>query len=101
MDNVEDPKVLRENWPTSGNGGILVTCRSKILAASPAGVAIEAPTFTNAESGELIMDIMKRKISTEDEVLATHELSEKLGGLALSIDIVTKQIKTRKRFNTI
>ena len=101
MDNVEDQKVLRENWPTSGNGSILVTCRSEILAASPAAVAIEVPTFTTAESGELIMNIMNRKISTEDEVLAAHELSKKLGGLALAIDIVAKQIKTRKRFKTI
>ena len=47
------------------------------------------------------MNIINRKASTEDEVMAAHELSEKLGGLALAIDIVTKQIKTPKRFKTI
>ena len=47
------------------------------------------------------MSIMNRNASTEDEVLAATELSEKLGGLALAIDIVAKQIQTRKRFKTI
>ncbi|KAL8896037.1 MAG: hypothetical protein Q9207_007903 [Kuettlingeria erythrocarpa] len=101
LDNVEDQKVLSENWPRTGNGSILVTCRSEILAASPAAVAIEIPAFTMSESGELIMNIMNRKNASEDENLAAHELSEKLGGLALAIDIVAKQIKTRKRFKTI
>ncbi|KAL8647404.1 MAG: hypothetical protein Q9210_005582 [Variospora velana] len=101
LDNVEDQKVLSENWPRTGNGSILVTCRSEILAASPAAVTIEIPAFTIDKSGELIINIMNRKNASEDENLAAHELSEKLGGLALAIDIVTKQIKTRKRFKTI
>ena len=78
-----------------------MTCRSAIIATSPAAVAIEVPTFTTAEGGELIMTIMNRNISTEDEVSAANELSEKLGGLALAIDIVAKQIEISKRFKTI
>lgn len=78
-----------------------MTCRSEILAASPAAVAIEIPAFTTDESGELIMNIMNRKNASEDESLAAQELSEKLGGLALAIDVVAKQIKIRRRFETI
>lgn len=80
---------------------MLVTCRSEILAASPTAVAIEVPTFTIDESSNLILNIMNKKNADKDENLAAHELSEKLGGLALAIDIVAKQIKTRKRFKTI
>ncbi|KAL9009768.1 MAG: hypothetical protein Q9173_005235 [Seirophora scorigena] len=101
LDNVEDQKVLSEDWPRTGNGSILVTCRSEILAASPAAVAIEIPAFTTNESGELIMNIMSKENASKDGHLAAHELSEKLGGLALAIDIVAKQIKIRRRFRTI
>ena len=101
LDNVEDQKVLSENWPTTGSGSILVTCRSEILAASPAVVSIEVPIFTNEESVELILKIVSKKDPVEDEIAAARELSGKLGGLALAIDIVAKQIKTRKRFRII
>ena len=101
MDNVQDQKVLRENWPRTGNTSILITCRSKILAASPAAVAIEVPTFSKDEGSKLVLNIVNRKNADEDEDLAAHELSEKLGGLALAIDIVAEQINTPKRFKTI
>ena len=71
------------------------------MASAPPAVAIEVPTFTTAESCELIMNITNREISTEDEILAARELSDKLGGLALAIDIIAKQIKTSERFKTI
>ncbi|KAI9671547.1 MAG: hypothetical protein M1817_003599 [Caeruleum heppii] len=101
FDNVEDHTVLRENWPTTGTGTILVTCRSELLAASPATVAIEVPTFTGQESGELMLKILNRTDAGLDEVLAARELSAKLGGLALAIDIIAKQIKVRKRFKSV
>ena len=34
-------------------------------------------------------------------VLAAHEVSDKLGGLALAIDIVTNQIKASGRFKSV
>lgn len=85
--------LQRISGRSSATRSILITCRSAIIAASPVAVAIEVPTFTTAESGELIMNIMNRKFSTEDEVWAANELSEKLGGLALAIDIIAEQIQ--------
>ncbi|KAJ5959309.1 Tetratricopeptide-like helical [Penicillium vulpinum] len=76
FDNVDDNNLLTSNWPAAGNGQILVTCRSELVAACPAATA-------------------NTKLPAEIE--AAQELSSMLGGLALAIDITAKQIFVKKK----
>ena len=62
---------------------------------------MEVPSFTPDEGSELMMQIIGRSSPTEDERAAAAELSDTLGGLALGVDIVAKQIRTSKRFKSV
>ncbi|KAL9039792.1 MAG: hypothetical protein Q9214_004731 [Letrouitia sp. 1 TL-2023] len=101
LDNVVNQNWLLDIWPVTGAGSILITCQSELLAESPAATSIEIPAFNKEEGGELVLRILNRKNISQDEVSAAQELSEKLGGLALLVDIVAKQIKMTKRFKNI
>jgi hypothetical protein len=79
-----------------------VTCRNELLAESERiTTTIDAPTFTVAESTELILRILNRKAAAADEVEPTNRLSTKLGGLALAVDIIAKQVKISRRFRSV
>lgn len=96
FDNVESNELLLQNWPTAGNGQIVVTCRSELSAASPAAQALEIPAFTVADSCQLLMKLASIRDS-DSEVEAATELGQLLGGLALAIDITARQILARKK----
>ncbi|KAK4076770.1 uncharacterized protein Triagg1_4373 [Trichoderma aggressivum f. europaeum] len=101
FDNVESQVDLQSYWPTFGQGRILITCRSEILAGT--GVIarpLEVPPFTVSESTEMILRITEQFEATEAEVQAAREVSCELG-LALAIDITAKQIKNSRRFRSV
>lgn len=62
---------------------------------------IEVTKFSIDESTALIFQILNRPAANTEEIQAADALAEQLGGLALAIDIITKNIKTSRRFNSI
>lgn len=84
-----------------GQGDFLITCRSELLAESLAISPIEIPTFSTSESTALILQILNKSAVGPEETEATNRLSEQLGGLALAIDIIAKNIKTLRRFKSV
>jgi hypothetical protein len=74
-----------------------VTCRSELVAASPAAGALEIPPFTREEGGALLLRLARKPAATADDVSAAEELSEMLGGLALAIEITASQIFVKKK----
>ncbi|KAI1108245.1 P-loop containing nucleoside triphosphate hydrolase protein [Nemania sp. NC0429] len=101
FDNVEDDKVLINNRPTVGSGDVLITCRSEPLAESIAMFPIEVTTFSTQESTSLIFQILNRTALNSEETQAADALAERLGGLALAIEIIAKNIKASRRFKSI
>jgi hypothetical protein len=106
FDNVESYNSVIHNWPTVGNGKILVTCRSTFVAEADAiAMAIEVPAFTVPETTEMIHKILNKRSAPESgsqlEEDATKQLSFRLGGLPLAIDIIAKQIKLSRRFKSV
>jgi len=97
FDNVDDNQLLTSNWPAAGNGQIVVTCRSELIAACPAAHVVEIPPFTRKEGGELLLTLANKRNSGADDIAAAAELSEMLGGLALAIDITARQIFVKKK----
>lgn len=97
LDNAEDKAVFTHNWPMTGTGSILVTCKSEFIAASPAAVAFEVTKFTPGESSELILRTLNMGDPSEEEVNASTCLAQKLGGLALALDIAAKQMIAHKK----
>ncbi|UKZ53095.1 hypothetical protein TrVGV298_006883 [Trichoderma virens] len=96
FDNVDDNDLLNSNWPVTGNGQILVTCRSELVAASPVASALEIPPFTPEEGGKLLLNLARKQNPTSEDISLAEELSEMLGGLALAIQITASQIFNKK-----
>lgn len=99
---MEGQADLQSYWPPVGQGRILITCRSEILADS--GViaqSFEVPPFTLLESTEMILRIIEQCEAPETEVQAAKEVSSELGGLALAIDITARHIKNSRRFRSV
>lgn len=97
FDNVDDNDLLTSNWPSTGHGQIVVTCRSELVAASPAAGAVEIPPFTREEGGALLLRLARKTGVTDDDRYAAEELSEMLGGLALALEITASQIFVKKK----
>lgn len=97
FDNVEDQSTLQANWPASGYGSILVTCRCEKVATSPAERSLEVLVFVPSEGAQLISKILRRNSVDEDEVSASKDLSEELGGLPMAIVVISKKIFVRKK----
>ena len=96
-DNVDDNDFLLSNWPAAGDGQIVVTCRSELIAACPANTAVEIPSFNKQEGGELLLKLAGKRKVDDGDVAAAEELSDMLGGLALAIDIAARQIFVKKK----
>jgi hypothetical protein len=91
------PTFFARTGPLSETGVSSSRVAVKSLAATPAAASIEVPTFTVDESSELMLQILNWQDISLDEVEASRDLSEKLGGLALVLDIIAKQVRTRKK----
>ncbi len=89
-------EILQQNWPITGNGSVLVTCRGENVAAQYAAVVVEIPAFSLEEGSQLILRILNRDITPEERA-SSLQLSDKLGGLALALDLIAKQIRFRRK----
>jgi hypothetical protein len=89
FDNVEDPDILKDFWPTSGNGSIIITSRDPFA---------KNQGFTAAASGEDVKEfdfdgaarfLIKLTSHGEEEDQQLHEeatkIAKRLGGLPLAI----------------
>lgn len=79
FDNADRPDILRDYWPISSNGSILVTSRDPLSRSSPsiALLCVELEPFTGKEAATLL-----RRLSHNDrEVEVSVQVAEKLRGL--------------------
>ncbi|KAI1271208.1 hypothetical protein F5Y07DRAFT_404632 [Xylaria sp. FL0933] len=98
FDNVEDQRALTQIWPSGGRGAIIITCRSELLAAAtPSGRAMEVLPFNNAEGGELLLRQIGADIEDKINKDDSMELSDLLGGHAISLNVMARSIKARKK----
>ncbi|KAM3446486.1 hypothetical protein MY3296_009633 [Beauveria thailandica] len=97
FDNVESNELLNQHWPKSGSGQVLVTCRSELIAASPAAHQLEVQPFGDHEAGELLLRLAARPTVNAAERSSAEKIGNLLGGLPLGIDIIARQIKVKKK----
>ncbi|PVH69154.1 hypothetical protein DL98DRAFT_439632 [Cadophora sp. DSE1049] len=97
FDNVESNELLNQHWPKSGCGQVLVTCRSSLIAASPAARQLEVQPFGDHEAGELLLRLAGRSTVDAAERNSAEQIAGLLGGLPLGIDIIARQILVKKK----
>jgi hypothetical protein len=96
FDNVEKNTNLLPIWPTTGHGDIIVTCRSEFRVNALVDKLVEVPTFTILEGRDFLLKMVAQRATTPADLDIAKQLSDRLGGLALALEIIGKQIKARK-----
>ncbi|KAH7333400.1 hypothetical protein BKA65DRAFT_527558 [Rhexocercosporidium sp. MPI-PUGE-AT-0058] len=76
---------------------VLVTCRSELIAASPAAHQLEIQLLGNHEAGELLLRLAGRSTVDAAERNSAEQIAVLLGGLPLGIDIIARQILVKKK----
>ncbi|KAJ8130114.1 hypothetical protein O1611_g3512 [Lasiodiplodia mahajangana] len=97
FDNVEDQSVLNRLSPSDGPGSIIVTCRSELTAASTAHENLEILPFSISEGGELLLRELGFPTNSSQDKDLSNELSSLLGGHALTLNVMARNIKARKK----
>jgi hypothetical protein len=57
---------------------------------------VEVPTFTILEGRDFLLKMVAQRATTPADLDIAKQLSDRLGGLALALEIIGKQIKARK-----
>ena len=86
LDNVNDPDIMREFWPGTGTGCVIVTSRNPLASDSVYSptVAFDLPPFGPDEAGPLLQSLSQREF--EDRSLENcTTIAKLLGGLPLAV----------------
>lgn len=89
--------LLSRIWPSCGRGSILVTCRSELLAASSSASSIAIPPFSSDDGGRLLLQELGLDQYTTRDLQLAVEFSNTLGGHALAIDLMARNMRARKK----
>jgi hypothetical protein len=95
FDNADDLEVLRDYWPATGNGAILVTSRdpmAKTYSTVNAGMDLEP--FSPEEASALMMKLAGYEATLESKE-QSYALATRLGGLPLAITQIAAMIRSR------
>lgn len=84
-------------WPSCGRGMILVTCRGELKEASATTHSIEVTPFSKNEGGFLLRQKIGVENSTNEEVQLALDFSETLGGHALTLEVIARHMRARKK----
>src|SRR5450432_195555 len=95
FDNADDLDILRDYWPTTGAGAILVTSRDPLAKAySTLTVGTDLEPLSSEESSSLMIIITGYEAGPRNKQEAT-ELASRLGGLPLAITQIASMIGRR------
>lgn len=83
--------------PSHGCGSIIVNCRSELMAASSASSSLEVPAFSKEEGGSLLLQELGISNDSETNWALSNALSETWGGHALTIDVMARTMRARKK----
>lgn len=74
-----------------------MTCRSELIAASPAAHQLEVQPFDDHEAGEWLLRLAARPTVNAAERNSAEQIAILLGGLPHGIDIIARQIQVKKK----
>ncbi|KAK0110116.1 hypothetical protein ONS95_002771 [Cadophora gregata] len=87
-DNAEDMDLIRDYWPSASSGQALITTRNRSFGFEIADGDLEILTWDPETGSRFLLHLLSTDISEElqeEDVIAAHELSQKLSGHALAI----------------
>ena len=86
FDNADDLSILKNAWPGSGHGSVLLTSRDFSASFSPATTGLHVQPFEDSVGAAALLTLInKDNKSTENQVLA-EDITHVLGGLPLALN---------------
>ncbi len=86
FDNADDLSILRNAWPGSGQGSVLITSRDFSASFSPAATGFHIQPFEDTVGAAALLTLVKKDdTSSENQVLAKN-ITHALGGLPLALN---------------
>jgi hypothetical protein len=106
FDNVEDPDILKEFWPSFGEGSILITSRdpySKNQEFAAAASGADLKPFGLEGAADFLIKLTSQEEEIDNELVRdATEIATNLGGLSLAITqmaaIINRQALSLKEF---
>jgi len=89
FDNADDLSILKNAWPGTGRGSILVTSRDFSASFSPAATGFHVQPFEDTVGAAALLTLINRdETSSENQVLA-KDITHALGGLPLALNQIS------------
>lgn len=86
FDNADDLSILKNAWPGSGQGSVLITSRDFSASFSPAATGFHVQPFEDTVGAAALLTLVnKDDTSSENQVLAKN-ITHALGGLPLALN---------------
>ncbi|KAF4633455.1 hypothetical protein G7Y89_g4662 [Cudoniella acicularis] len=90
FDNADTPELLRDLWPVSGNGSVLVTSRDpQSVAYLHSTMNIDLLPFNGLEASRLVQKLALMDETTPEDEEASIVLCDRLGGYPLALVLIS------------
>lgn len=86
LDNVETVNLLKDFWPGSGCGSIVLTSRDPFMRCPTTATRHQLECLSTEDSVKMLKKISHCEMDTEDNNCAAKTITDRLGGLPLAID---------------
>lgn len=94
FDNVDNEQLLRDYWPNSAKGSILITSRQWILGTTMVDGACEIGSLEEKEGASMIQLLLENKVSDAQDRHLVEEMAKALGGLPLALAQMAGYLRT-------
>ena len=89
FDNADELSVLKNAWPGSGTGSVLITSRDFSASFSPASQGFQVKPFDPTTGAQVLLSLMNRDPSQPDNISAAKNITDTLGGLPLALNQIS------------
>ncbi|KAJ4321445.1 hypothetical protein N0V84_005367 [Fusarium piperis] len=96
FDNVDNEQLLRDYWPNSAKGSILITSRQSILGTTMVDSACEIGSLEVKEGAFMIQLLLENKVSDAQNRHLVEEMAKALGGLPLALAQMAGYLRTNQ-----
>ncbi|KAF3903704.1 hypothetical protein AA313_de0208901 [Arthrobotrys entomopaga] len=89
LDNADEPAILKDYWPNTAHGSILVTSRDSSLGIYATTDSCYVETMESLEGSEMVLSLLKAADTLTDQRRTAMSIAEALHGLPLAISQMT------------
>ncbi len=86
FDNADDLSILKNAWPGSGHGAVLVTSRDFSSSFSPAAAGFHVRPFEDTVGAAALLALVHKDDTLPENRILAQDITHALGGLPLALN---------------